>query len=394
MPEPESNFLRKYVSLFQGTEVPDRFATWAGISCLSAMLERRIWIDMNIFTIYPNMFIVFVADSGQMRKSTAILMTSRLLSKTDPGPRMIAQKTTTEALIDHLRVTRSDDGTKLLQQTCGGIVIADELASFINHDSYQRGLGSLMIQLWDCPDKYEYRTRNRPLEEIHFGHLSLLGGTTIHTLRDAIPLAAMGDGFSSRVLFVYEDVAPPPVPRPIRFKGFKKVESELIHQLQKLASHKGEVTLSPDAIELFDAEYKRFYHSKFYGNEQFQAYASRRDKHLLKVAMCLMAAEGESLELTRYHIQGAIVLLSDLELSLGTVFDRITMTESGALTERIYNSIVSNGGTMSRADILKKYSHQINAFELTKVTDTLAQANRIKIGTSTGKVVWHVVKSI
>ena len=105
----ENNFLRKFVSLFDGTEVPDRFATWAGISCLSAMLERRVWLDMNIFVVYPNMFIVFVADAGRMRKSTAVAMTRKLLSKTNPGPRMIAQKTTPEALIDALKVTKTDD---------------------------------------------------------------------------------------------------------------------------------------------------------------------------------------------------------------------------------------------------------------------------------------------
>lgn len=392
MADSDSNFLRKYVSLFQGTEVPDRFATWAGISCLSAMLERRIWIDMNIFVIYPNMFIVFVADSGRMRKSTAILMTSRLLAQTDPGPRMIAQKITPEALIDSLRITRSDEEGKLLKETCGGIVIADELASFINQDTYQRGLGSLMIQLWDCPDKYEYRTRGRPVEEIHFGHLSLLGGTTVHTLKDAIPLQAMGDGFSSRVLFVYEDQTPKPVPRPTKFAGFKQIEGELIQKLQKLSTLQGEVKLSPSAISLFDEEYKRFYQSRFYDDVQFQAYASRRDKHLLKVAMCLMAAEGDSLELTRHHIQGAIVLIADLESHMGAVFDRITMTEMGSMTEKIFRSIESNSGIMTRADILKKYSHQITAHELSKVTDTLCQAQRVKVDTVSGRVAYRVVK--
>src|SRR6266850_6399542 len=116
-----SNFLRKFVSLFEGTEVPERFATWAGISCLSAMLERRVWIDMNLYVIYPNMFVVFVADSGRMRKSTAIKVTRKLLSRTDPGPRMIAQKITPEGLIDALRVIRTDNPKELLKETCGGI---------------------------------------------------------------------------------------------------------------------------------------------------------------------------------------------------------------------------------------------------------------------------------
>jgi hypothetical protein len=379
----ESNFLRKFVSLFEGTEVPDRFATWAGLSCLSAMLERRIWIDMNIFSIYPNMFVVFVAEAGRMRKSTAAAMTRKLLSKTDPGPRMIAQKTTPEALIDALRVLRTDDQTALLKETCGGIVVANELVTFINRDTYERGLGALMIELWDCPDKYEYRTRNRPPEEIHYGHLSLLGATTIHSLRDAIPLAAMGDGFTSRTVFVYVDQPASPVPRPVRSPHFKQTEEELILHLQKLSTFQGEVRLSKDAEKFFDDEYKRFYKSSMYDDPQFAAYASRRDKHLLKVGMCLMAAECKGMELSAYHLQGAKILLEDIEVNMRAVFDRIAMTESGSLTEEIYNAIrTAPGKDLPRSAVLRRFGHKIGAQDLQKVIETLVMQGRVKLDTS------------
>jgi hypothetical protein len=390
----ESNFLRKFVSLFDGTEVPDRFATWAGLSCLAAMLERRIWIDMNIFSVFPNMFIVFVAEAGRMRKSTAAAMTRKLLSKTNPGPRMIAQKTTPEALIDALKVIRTDDATKLLQETCGGIVVANELVTFINRDTYERGLGALMIELWDCPDKYEYRTRNRPTEEIHYGHLSLLGATTIHSLRDAIPLQAMGDGFTSRTVFVYVDRPAQPVPRPVRSESFRRTEEELILHLQSLSSLQGEVTLSEEAGEFFDAEYKRFYRSSLFDDPQFMAYASRRDKHLLKVGMCLMAAEGGGLELSAHHLQGAKVLLEDVESKMRAVFDRIAMTEGGSLTEEIYSTInTAPDKTMLRAQVLRKFGHKLSAQELLKVMETLVIQQRVKTDTSgDGKLMYKILE--
>lgn len=392
MLEPDSNFLRMFVQLFEGTEVPDRFATWAGISCLSAMLERRVWIDMNIYTIYPNTFIVFVADSGRMRKSTAINVTKKLLAKTDPGPKIVAQKITPEALIDALKVIRSDDQTLILQESCGGIVIADELVSFINKDTYERGLGGLMIQLWDCPDKYEYRTRNRSPEIINFGHLSLLGGTTVHTLKDAIPLQALGDGFSSRVIFVYVDETPEPVPRPVKSTQFHQIEERLVLQLQRLSSLEGPITLSPDTEELFDKEYIRFFRSKFYDEAQFQAYASRRDKHLLKVAMCMMAADTGSMIIEQEHLYAAKVLLEDLEGNMGTVFDRIMMTEVGIMTEKVFSLISSSPNkTISRALLLRKLSHRINAMELTKVVETLIVAKRIKLDTLGNQAVYVVI---
>ena len=389
----ENNFLRNFVSLFDGTEVPDRFATWAGLSCLSAVLERRVWIDMNIFVIYPNMFIVFVADAGRMRKSTAAAMTRKLLSKVDPGPRMIAQKTTPEGLIDALRIVRTDSQTEILRETCGGIVIANELVTFINRDTYERGLGALMIELWDCPDKYEYRTRNRPTEEIHFGHLSLLGATTIHSLRDAIPLAAMGDGFSSRTVFVYVDKAAPPVPRPIQSPTFKRTEQELILHLQRLSSLEGPITFSDEAAEFFDIEYKRFYNSEFFDDPQFQSYASRRDKHLLKVGMCLMAADGEGMELTYKHLFGAKMLLEDVESKMRAVFDRIAMTDSGSLMEEVFDCIRnSEDGIVLRSVILRKLGHKMSAQELAKITETLVVSQRVTIDTINNKLCYKLRK--
>lgn len=387
----ENNFLRKFVSLFDGTEVPDRFATWAGISCLSAMLERRVWIDMNIFTIYPNMFIVFVADAGRMRKSTAVAMTRKLLSKVDPGPRMIAQKTTPEALIDALKVKRTDDQTQVIQEQCGGIVIANELVTFINRDTYERGLGALMIELWDCPDKYEYRTRNRPTEEIHFGHLSLLGATTIHSLRDAIPLQAMGDGFTSRTVFVYVDKASPPVPRPIVSDAFKRTEEELILQLQALSTLSGPITFSPDAIEFFDIEYKRYYYSEMFDDPAFQAYASRRDKHLLKVAMCMMAADQSGMTLEHHHIISAKVLLEDVESKMRLVFDRISMTESGSIKEEVYQCILNAPDKrILRSEVLRKMGHKLSAMDLAKIIETLVMSNLIAMDTSSKKLEYYI----
>lgn len=389
----ENNFLRKFVSLFEGTEVPDRFATWAGISCLSAMLERRVWLDMNIFTVYPNMFIVFVADAGRMRKSTAVAMTRKLLSKVDPGPRMIAQKTTPEALIDALKVTRTDDQTKLLKEQCGGIVVANELVTFINRDTYERGLGALMIELWDCPDKYEYRTRNRPPEEIHYGHLSLLGATTIHSLRDAIPLQAMGDGFSSRTVFVYVDKANPPVPRPIESEAFKRTEEELILHLQSLSSLSGPVTFSEDATVFFDEEYKRYYYSEMFDDPQFQAYASRRDKHLLKVAMCMMAADHSGMVLEQHHLLSAKVILEDVESKMRLVFARIAMTESGSLMEEVYQCILTAPDKkISRADVLRKMGHKLMTQDLAKIVETLVISQRIGLDTDTAdrKLMYYI----
>jgi len=329
-----------------------------------------------------------------MRKGAAIIMTQKLLSRVDPGPRIVAQKCTPEALIDALRIIRSDEQDKLLKESCGGIVIAEELVSFLNKDTYERGLGTLLIELWNCADKFEYRTRNRPVEELHYSHLTLLGATTVHNLRGAIPIQAMGDGFTSRVLFVYVDQMPTPVPRPRQSAAFRRTQEELIRHLQSLSSLQGEVTFTPDAERFFDEEYEEYFYESTKMDPQFHAYASRRDKHLLKVAMCLMAAEGSgNLFLDVHHLQGAKVALEDLEAELPTVFNRIIMTETGSMTDRVLRTIqAAPEGAITRSELQRRFSHQMNAFELGKIIQTLTQSRQIRLDTIGGELMYKAIK--
>lgn len=159
--------------------------------------------------------------------------------------------------------------------------------------------------------------------------------------------------------------------------------------LQGLATMSGEITFSKEAGEFFDSEYKRFYYSPIYDDAQFSAYASRRSNHLLKVAMCLMAAEGGGMELKMMHLNGAKILLEDVEQHMRTVFDRIAMTEGGTLTEEVYRT-VRTARVISRADLLKKLGHKMSAQELSKIMETLVLSRRVRMDTEGGQVSYHI----
>ena len=64
MSDSDYNFLRDFVALSVDTEIPQEFMLWCGISGIGASLGRRVWVDMNTFLIYPNMYIVLLAGSA------------------------------------------------------------------------------------------------------------------------------------------------------------------------------------------------------------------------------------------------------------------------------------------------------------------------------------------
>ena len=120
----EWNYISEFCKLLERTEVPPRFAIWCGIASLLASLERRVWINQGVYAIYPNFYMVLVAASGQ-KKSTSINTAGRLLRKLNPGPNVVSQKITPEALISSLQKS-SDNPKELLKTVCGGIVLDPE----------------------------------------------------------------------------------------------------------------------------------------------------------------------------------------------------------------------------------------------------------------------------
>lgn len=380
----EPNFLKKYVSILENTEVPPRFAIWCGLSAISAMLERRIWADMGIYKIYPNMYIILVAESGRARKSTAVKITKKLLRATDPGPRQIAQKITPEALIAALRSERTDEEAKLMGETCGGIIIADELMTLINRKSYDTGLASLFIPFYDCEDKFEYQTRSHGTETVNYSHLSILGASTINSIREALPASAIGDGFTSRVLFIYTDVIPPPVAWT-EFDATKaKTMEELTQHLQEIAGLSGKIEFTPEAKKFFIDEYNRYYlDSPFYDIPQLRAYSSRRHTHLVKIAMCLMVCEEPTLILDKRYLVGAKDIIEDAEGQMPLVLQQIVTSDIGELTEQVFRFIGSQA-PVKRTTVMAHFAHKIDADALKKILETLMQAEKIVVDSSTG----------
>ena len=101
------------------------------------------------------------------------------------------------------------------------------------------------------------------------------------------------------------------------------------------------------------------------------------------------------MELLPHHLQGAKVLLEDVESKMRAVFDRIAMTEGGSLTEEVFAAINSaSDKDIRRSDLLRKFGHKIGAQDLVKIIETLVLQQRVKIdtGRSDGKLHYKVLE--
>lgn len=369
------------MKLNEGTEIPDIFALWCGLSGISATLGRRVWLDLGTYKVYPNLFVVLVAGSGRCRKSTAIGLIEKLIRVLDPSPNLISQRITPEGLIDALRIiekVEEGNGESELRKESVGFVVVDELSTFLNRKTYESGLASLLIPLYDCKENFEYRTKSRGKEIIKDGCLGILGATTIDWIRNAIPPDAVGGGLTSRIVFVYVGQPPPPVAITSFSRESENLLVELVRALEEIQTIRGQATMSEEAWGFYEEEYNRFYtDSPLYNTETLSGYASRRHVHLLKLGMLFAVSESRGeVKVERRHLEGALKALTYNEESLPRVLSLITATEKGARIEEVYRRI-SLARTVSRVEIMRSLSHKIDTRELTELLETLLHAKRI-----------------
>src|SRR5580692_7400293 len=79
MPQPPpTNFLQSYRIFTSGNECHPTYHTFCSLLALSSIVSRRVWLSMDYFTIYPNLYVVLVGPPGN-RKTSAMVSAKALL---------------------------------------------------------------------------------------------------------------------------------------------------------------------------------------------------------------------------------------------------------------------------------------------------------------------------
>ena len=112
------------------TESPDNYHFWTAITILGAITKRQVWLDMNMFKVYPN-FYVFLIGPPAARKSAAAAIGVRLAVQA--GLRKFSDKITDAALIKDLSEATEKRVEGQTVELCSPVLIyASELGYTLN----------------------------------------------------------------------------------------------------------------------------------------------------------------------------------------------------------------------------------------------------------------------
>lgn len=366
----QGSWLEEYLNYTRKQESPTIFHRWCGLSVVASAMERNVVLDMEAYRLFPNLYVVLVADSGRCKKTTAMDLGYGVLARMDDKINIFAQKITPEALIGRLASRLKLKGEEIVQD-CTSTVFATELSVFLGKDAYASGLISILTELYQGRDQWAYETKKRGEELLFNTLINMIGAITPSGLRLGIPKDATGAGFTSRIVFIY---ASKPRSRIAFPKVGKMKRAVLIHDLNHMRTLEGEFGWD---------EGTRDWYKKWYDGletkepiEALAGYQFRRQDMLLKVAMLLSLCEGDTLKISIDNLKTSLKYNDEAYATMGKAIKAMEETSEGADTNKVYEYILKNK-EVDRSVLLRSFSHRLRAKQLNEILDTLTGAQVI-----------------
>lgn len=385
-----------YVDYLSGTESPQTFHAWCMVSAAAACMTRRVHFKYGTFTIYPNQYIALVGPPG-VRKSTAIGQIKKLIDGIDNirfGPDDTAgqrqgliqcmigfddedQEKEETNFADNMGNFSLDDMDDLDYGSVASLdpndrhslfIAAGELVSFL-------GMGSLELvacigHIWDCPKEYEYSLKTAQTK-VTLPCLNILGGITPSLISASLPTEAIGGGFMSRTLLIFEDqhkvVAWPDELDPNKAAGFRNIFRWISEILT------GEMKYTPGAKA---ALIKYYAYRTEIEDARFIHYQQRRQDHLVKTAMAMCALRCSN-EMTEDDVHDAHILLRVTEARMPEALGEYGLSKFALAKSRIVDVLANARLPLSATAIFGQIGRDVSQRDFNSAVTELLHHGRV-----------------
>lgn len=333
-----AHWLKAYIDYTESSEAPLTFHFWTGVWTLAGVLQRHVWRDEIHFQWVPNFYINLVAPPGVATKSTVMAIGKDLLAQVD-GVKFGPDSGSWQGLGDALKESSHyfdyiGDAGKLETALQSPISIAaSELGTFLHPDDEQAI--SFLTDIWDGKKgKYIHRTKHSGGIEIDNAWLNVLGATTPAWVRRNIKEAMIHEGLLSRTIFVYADkkrrLIALPSKRHHLDAGYRDKLIEDLKHIEKVL--RGPFVFADDVYR--DGGWMDTWYIKHQGvrpvsmaSDRYAGYLSRKQTHMVKLAMILAAAKRDGLIIEQSDLEEAEGILVETEASMIRVFEAIGIVD-------------------------------------------------------------------
>lgn len=363
-----SNWLKTLEKYVEETETPRHFWIWGGIFCISAALQRKVWLPFGMELLYPNLYIMLVAEPGWTRKASPLSFAKRILSDIEipvgidsPTKRHFTQRLAELTKNQHFLykgITKSQAALSL---------ISKELSSFLAVDP--KNMTEVLTDLYDSHDVWDYGTSSAGEDILRNLCISSFFATTPLWMARNLPEEAIGGGFTSRFVLVsgterHKEISLPPTPPQELYRDLKV-------DLGKISRIVGEAKWGPEAFEYYDAWYKTILPwARDVGDDRLFASFSRVHTMAIKTAIILRIAEEDSLVIEKRNIEAAIKLLTSVFNTASVAFSAHGRSRTGVETDKLQAQLKILK-TITFKKLLRLNYRNTNKLELSEILENL-----------------------
>lgn len=244
---------------------------------------------MGYRKIYPNLYVLLLADSGARRKSAPIILAEQLIDNEFVGnTKMFRGQSSLQALQETMSL--DEKHPKSQRKLTGGSVylLAEELSSFFIKDP------NLIQNLTDFQDfrpEYSKRLKGTGTTIIKNLCLSMLAASNQEFLDSVFTTQAVYGGLLSRTCVILGgDYRPPNALMRPDLDAIEVSKKQLIKELAKIAGLSGAFGISLEAEAIYVQWYERLY-SAMIEKPDPTGVKARVHTNVLKLAMILAASE-------------------------------------------------------------------------------------------------------
>ena len=300
-----TDFIDHFLALTKNSRSPYIFRKWTAISMIASAMGRGVYtvISEPDGPIYPNFYIILVGPPG-MGKSIGSVNGRRIVKRV-PSISTGPDKITPERLVSKLTAMTKEQDRAVMA------LFIDELSVLLQRKG-DFDLTPILTGAYNCPEEFIYETESKQEQRLANCCLNIIATTQPAYIAEKFTISDLGQGFPSRLFFIYSDQAVPAK----YFKNYpdeKKHTSDLVKALTEIEMFKGTIKWSDDAQEFF---------VKLTDNKippvptapHLEHYCSRRDLHLTKLSLVMMRArDPRAMQLEREDVERAHTTMLEAE---------------------------------------------------------------------------------
>ena len=408
------NFIDQVVEQHKEFESPLNFWRWAAMAAISAVVKDNVYLSQHMFNMYPNIYVMFHADSG-MKKGPPVNLAKKLVTRVG-NTKVISGRSSIQGILKEMAQSESKPGQPVNKKAAAFIcsselsssIVEDKVATTILTDLYDRNYNA---DTWKSLLKMETFDLKDPT-------ITMLTATNESHSTDFFTRKDISGGYFARTFIIHESeenrvnsllVPPNILPDYDGLVNYLKELAKLNGSFTNLGSrtpteshqrvlknpYSGESEYFTDAGIVYEEWYRDFANTRKSVKDSTGT-LNRFGSSVIKVAMILSLAEKPELNIS----EGAMIeAISICEKLVGNV-RKVTFgkTESeGTNAERkilLLNELLSREDhKISRAHLHKKFWIQGNVKEWDDCAASFIEAGMVTVAQHGNHIYYEMTPS-